>query len=45
MRILAILAMFLLSGCLKHAIREPAPDDTIYDGKSDIRQLEDRLGV
>ena len=45
MRILLALTVLMVSGCLKHAVREPKPDDTSKDGKSELQQLEDRLGV
>jgi hypothetical protein len=45
MRILIALTVLMLSGCLKHAVREPKPEDTSNEGKSEKRQLEDRLGI
>jgi hypothetical protein len=45
MRILMALAVLMMSGCLKHTVREPKPKDTSNEGKSEIWQLEDRLGV
>lgn len=45
MRILMLVTMLLLAGCLKHTVREPISEDTSNEGKSEIRQLEDRLGV
>lgn len=43
--ILIVLLMISTTGCLKHAVREESEDDPFTEGKSDIRQLEDRLGV
>ena len=45
MRILMVLTMLMVTGCLKHTVREPKTEDTSNEGKSEIRQLEDRLGV
>jgi hypothetical protein len=45
MRILLALTLLLVSGCLKHAVREPKPDDSSNDGKTEVQKLEDRLGV
>ena len=44
-RILLIVSLILLSGCTRHAVRESQVDDNSDDHKSEIRQLEDRLGV
>ena len=49
MRILIALTLLMASGCLKQAVRESKPADTPTEdkteGKSEVQQLEDRLGV
>jgi hypothetical protein len=45
MRLLIALTVLMVSGCLKQTVREPKPADTSNEGKSEIRELEDRLGV
>ena len=45
MRILMALTVLLMSGCLKQTARKATPEDTPNEGKTEIQQLEDRLGV
>ena len=45
MRILIALVVLVVSGCMKHAVREPKPEDPSKAEKSEVQLLEERLGV
>lgn len=45
MRILMLLALVCVIGCARSAVRESTDYNPAADPKSELRQLEDRLGV
>ena len=45
MRNLALLALLLVTGCMRSAVRDSANDVTPANPKSEVQELEDRLGV
>ena len=45
MRILLALSVLFLSGCAQLASRETKPTEKTEDDRSEVQQLEDRLGI